>query len=323
MPRVTIAAGGGASPSRVPAAGLVRATTAPMATRLLCAATGTVAGATPRPMLGAEAPALTTGAKLADPARSAASASRWKDECMPPQTARGHLTLPSRGRNDRVRPPMTAEVRSAGYWNQPSMSTMALTLPAALNRSTSPWSGPATVSICTTVRFGRTSPALRLMSDASGSATLAGYIVRYVAAVGAIAVRLAMIATAVAPVGTEPCPATVMSATPLAAIGWPAHPAPPMRVSQMRVGWIAWYWAPAAAVALPNHPPASIRTLIEPAALYTQSDVSLPPGDEGPSPIITRFAATRPAVRLIVENFGALLPLYGHVPLEVVGDRLR
>src|ERR1700683_5504259 len=110
MPRVTVGAGGGVLPSRVPAAGLVRATTAPMAPRLRCAATGAVTGARPTPMLGAEAPALTTGAKLADPARSAASASRWKDECMPTQTARGHLTLPSRGRNDRVRPPMTAQV---------------------------------------------------------------------------------------------------------------------------------------------------------------------------------------------------------------------
>ena len=38
---------------------------------------------------------------------------------------------------------------------------------------------------------------------------------------------------------------------------------------------------------------------------------------------MTRFAATSPAVRLIVENFGALLPLYGHCPLELVGERLR
>ena len=85
----------------------------------------------------------------------------------------------------------------------------------------------------------------------------------------------------------------------------------------MRVGWIAWYCAPVGAVPLPNHPPASISTLMYPAALYTHSDVSLPPGDDGPRAIITRFAATKPAVRLIVENFGALVPLYGHCPARV------
>src|ERR1700733_9635017 len=118
----------------------------------------------------------------------------------------------------------------------------ALALPAALNKSMSPWLGAAGAS-CTTTRLGSTSPALRLMSDALGRLTFAGYVTRNVAALGAIAVRLAITATTVVPdviVGMPPCPATVISdATAVTTCS--AHPGPPARVSQMRVGWIAGY----------------------------------------------------------------------------------
>src|SRR5580700_9387610 len=103
MPCVTVGAagaGGGVWAGVGVRGGAVRATTAPT---LHAAATGDVLYAVVR----SEAPALKSGAKLADPASNAASASRWKDECMPAQTARRPLTLPSRGRNDRVRPPVT------------------------------------------------------------------------------------------------------------------------------------------------------------------------------------------------------------------------
>src|SRR6202035_201570 len=164
------------------------------------------------------------------------------------------------------------------------------------------------------------------MSEASGSPRFAGYIVRNVAAVGAIAVRLAITATAVVPdpiAGIPPCPAATMRRTPFAPNAPPVHPGPADRVSQIRVGWIPWYWAPAAAEVLPNHPPASMITLIAPAALYTQSELAGPPVVDGPSATMTRFAATRPAGRLIVENFGAVLPLYGHWPFEFVGESVR
>src|ERR1022692_639927 len=108
------------------------------------------------------------------------------------------------------------------------------------------------------------------------------------------------------------------------AIRCPAQPVPPTtRVSQMRVGWIAWYWAPAAAVEPPYQPLASMITLIDPAALKTHSDVLCPPGVDGPSWTMTRFAATSPAERLMLENRGPVFPLYGHWPVDVVAERLR
>src|ERR1700681_3240970 len=64
------------------------------------------------------------------------------------------------------------------YWNQPSMSITALTLPAALKRSTSPIR-ESVVSSWTTARLGRTTLALTLTSDERGGLLRdAGYSVR-------------------------------------------------------------------------------------------------------------------------------------------------
>jgi len=61
-------------------------------------------------------------------------------------------------------------------------------------------------------------------------------------------------------------------------------------------GWHdGWNWYPtglAVTVALPNQPLASTITLIVPTALNTQSASAGPPGVDGPSSTITRFAST-------------------------------
>src|SRR5580704_13229401 len=98
----------------------------------------------------------------------------------------------------------------------------------------------ATVSTSTTARLGSTAPARRLRSETlPGPVWLAGKRVRYVVAVGAIAVRLAMIATTgrVENKGTPACPATVIrrwrAPAPTAPV---AHDVETTRVSQIRVG---------------------------------------------------------------------------------------
>src|SRR4029077_5749658 len=102
-----------------------------------------------------------------------------------------------------------------GYWNQPSKSMIALTLPAPLYISASPLESSATND-----RFARTAPASRLRSETPGGpGRLAGYKVRYVLVVGTIPVRLATIATTVPPLGTPSSPATTRSL-------WFAVPAP-------------------------------------------------------------------------------------------------
>src|ERR1700730_9684889 len=131
--------------------------------------------------------------------------------------------------------------RGLAYWNQPSTSIVTLTLPALLKVKTAPALGSAgTVSSATTVRLGRTSPALRLMSDASGTwVRLAGYRVRNVVAVGATAVRFAIIATTVvAPpeAGMPASPATCVRRLTPAPIAPSLHVVVMTRVSQIRVG---------------------------------------------------------------------------------------
>src|SRR5450631_3838859 len=82
--------------------------------------------------------------------------------------------------------------------------------------------------------------------------------------------------------GTPPWPATPTSRETLA----PSAPAEqlcdPVRVSQMRVGTVAWYWYPGAAPAFPNHPFASRTTLMLPATENTHTAVSSPPLVVGP-----------------------------------------
>src|ERR1700722_14992052 len=92
--------------------------------------------------------------------------------------------------------------------------------------------------------------------------------------------------------GTPPSPATctrraTVGPTPIAPS---AHPIGGKRVSQIRAGAIAWYWNPAVADEVPNHPFASRSTLIEPADVSTQTAVFGPLGP-GPSLTNTRFAS--------------------------------
>src|ERR1700730_1235531 len=121
---------------------------------------------------------------------------------------------------------------------------------------------------------------------------------------GAIAVRFAMTARAgelAAADGSAPSPATTTVSIPEAPNVCPAHGKPdPVLVSQILVGLIGWYCAPVPAVALPNQPFASRSTLIVPVALYTQTDVPVPPDCAGPSCTISLFARTSPAARFSV-----------------------
>src|SRR5580700_651315 len=115
--------------------------------------------------------------------------------------------------------------------------------------------------------------------------------------------------------GIPSIPATAMTSVPIGRFG---HAAPPVRVSQIRVGVIPWYCAPGVALLLPNQPLASMTTLMMPAALNTQSDVGAAPREAGPSSTITRLASTTPGKRLSVD-----VPVMTHRPLELVGKRLR
>src|ERR1022692_1235335 len=63
--------------------------------------------------------------------------------------------------------------------------------------------------------------------------------------------------------------------------------------------------------------------LMMPAALKTQTEVSGAPVVAGPRATITRLATTAAVSRLTVENGGACVPAYEHVPLGVVGKTLR
>src|SRR5579864_3868694 len=69
---------------------------------------------------------------------------------------------------------------------------------------------------------------------------------------------------------------------------------------------------------LPNQPLASTSTLIEPTALKTHRASDGPPKLVGPSSTITRFAATAPGSRLIVD-----VPVGLQWPFMSVGKRLR
>src|SRR5450755_4916852 len=100
-----------------------------------------------------------------------------------------------------------------------------------------------------------------------------------------IATTVVVLATAGMPSNTA-TPMRRLTAAPMAAC---EQLADTTRVSQMRVGAIAWYWYPvgvAPAVALPNQPFASMIMLMVPAALYTHIDVSSPPLNAGPSATI-------------------------------------
>src|SRR5580704_3317801 len=124
---------------------------------------------------------------------------------------------------------------------------------------------------------------------------------------GETAVRLAMIATTVVGLPTAgiwSCPATVIRRLRLVPMSPLVHDVDATRVSQILVGASAWYWYPAGltgAVALPNQPSASMSTLMLPAELKTQMELSGPPLVAGPSATMTRFACTAPDARLTVE----------------------
>ena len=143
---------------------------------------------------------------------------------------------------------------SADYWNQPSMSMTALTLPAALNRSTSPWSAPAHRVELHDRQVRQHLPGAQV--DVRGDRR-----------------RRRSPGTSS---GRSPCSVRSRSGwrsppprwRPMASDPWPGDrdqrsrfAAPracsrirhrPTRVSQMRVGWIAWYCAPAGARAAPK-----------------------------------------------------------------------
>src|ERR1700722_17561867 len=116
--------------------------------------------------------------------------------------------------------------------------------------------------------------------------------------------------------GTPPSPATCTRRATVgpAPIAPSAQPIGGLRVSQIRAGAIAWYWSPAAADEVPNHPFASRSTLILPTEFSTHT-AGFGPLGPGPSLTNTRFASIAPATTLMVEALGACV----HVPDVDVG----
>ena len=155
----------------------------------------------------------------------------------------------------------------ATHWNQPSTSRTAFTLPLALKRLIFP--AGARCERPTTTRFGSTGPAM-FRSEALGrDLASAGYATRYVPVEGETAVRLAMMATGPA-FGTPATPSTSMEKVAPAPMVWPEHAVPePARVSQTRVGPMAWNCAPRGVEVRvdPNQPFASRTKSMEPTAL--------------------------------------------------------